>query len=266
MNKEELNTPAQPVDPEVKALQEELSYMKRDLDEGRTKTDKQIEYEKDTSWKEHNLSEHESQLEGKLTEAHFKARSQRNHEVQLESQSHIDKKTGLVNQEGFMEWLEASLSKKPENLWVGYIDLDNFKNINDKFGHSKGDEILKWVAKLLSTSVREVQDIAARPHGDEFIVGIDGAESHRVEVFAEDILRTLNSIGISEQGALVPVVGSVSKTTTTIQLSMGFAQWRPGETADQLLHRADQAMFLAKRGGRNRYELAKAVETQPDEK
>ena len=256
MSNEALNTPSQPVDPEVKALQEELSYMKRDLDEGRTKTKKQIEYEEDASWKEHNLSEHESQLEGRLTEAHFKARAQRNHEVQLETQIHIDKKTGLANQEGFMEWLEGELRAKPENLWVAYIDLDNFKDINDRFGHSKGDDILRWVAKLLSTSIREVQDIAARPHGDEFVLGIDGADSHRIEVLAEDILRTLNSIGISETGALVPVIGTGNKNTITIRLSMGFARWQQGETADQLLHRADQAMFLAKRSGRNRYEIA----------
>jgi len=265
MNRETQNTPIEPVDPKIKALQEELSYMVRDAEEGRTKTAKQIEAEKDASWKEHSLAEHESQLEGKLTEAHFKAHAQRKHEALLETQIHIDKKTGLANHEGFMKWLETSLKEQPDSLWVGYIDLDNFKHINDQFGHSKGDEILKWVAKLLSKSVREVQDVAARPHGDEFVLGIDGADEKRIKGIAEDILRTMNSIGISEQGSLVPIIGVGNKSLIPIKLSMGFAKRKQGEDADQLLHRADQAMFRAKRSGRNRYELDKSTGAEHEE-
>ena len=116
------------------------------------------------------------------------------------------------------------------------IDLDHFKQVNDVYGHAAGDGILKALTKIVNLRIR-VTDSLYRIGGEEFVVVLEGADLNRAEQLAEQ-LRTL-----VEANELVP--------DKSVTISLGIAQLKTGETSDDWLHRADEALYEAKRRGRN---------------
>ncbi len=241
-----------PISPEdVKSRQQDEAWQSQEV----SPATKHAQTE--AAWHEHDLLEHQEQLEGKLAEAHFAAHAAANQNRELTTEAKLDKLTGLANRESFENWLGEHIAASTSDLWVGFLDLDKFKEINDKYGHSKGDEVLRWVAKLLSTQIREHQDIAAHPHGDEFLLGVAGASQARIHEIAEAVIETINSVGLARDGRLVPVLGrGANEDITPIEISIGFAKHQPGVEATELLKQADTAMYNAKQAGRNRYEIA----------
>ncbi|WP_256058018.1 GGDEF domain-containing protein, partial [Xanthomonas cerealis] len=125
---------------------------------------------------------------------------------------------------------------------VAMIDLDHFKRINDTYGHLIGDAVLTKVAKRLNTDLRE-SDLIGRYGGEELLGVLPGLPipSH----------ERLQRLRVAVCGHPLRV-GSQSLAVTT---SIGVAWYRPGETLQQLLARADQALYRAKHLGRNRVEL-----------
>lgn len=157
-----------------------------------------------------------------------------------------DPLTGLPNRRHFTECLEKELSRKsadglPFALLV--LDLDGFKEINDRYGHDEGDRVLTLVAATLKGAVRE-SDTVARIGGDEFIVLLPGAPMEGAMAVAEHILESLKR---THEGP----------THVGVDASIGVAALGPGQSvlgASDLFRVADQALLRAKRAGKGRAE------------
>jgi diguanylate cyclase (GGDEF)-like protein/PAS domain S-box-containing protein len=167
-------------------------------------------------------------------------------EDELEYRAFHDSLTGLANKALFQDRLEHALARIGQtgtHLAVLFVDLDDFKTVNDSLGHGEGDLLLKGVATKLSECLRPL-DTAARLGGDEFAVLIEDVWSREdVTALAERMLESLR--------LAVPN----GRRTATSAGSIGIAFDEPGITCEQLLRNADIAMYKAKEGGKNRFEV-----------
>ncbi|MDJ0879298.1 MAG: EAL domain-containing protein [Halieaceae bacterium] len=170
--------------------------------------------------------------------------------------AYFDSLTGLTNRSSFRRWLQRSLERAQRDgsgLALIYIDLDNFKQVNDRFGHSMGDRVLATFGERLSDCLRptdnslhmvSTEDIA-RLAGDEFIVILQDVSEPRV---AELVARRI--LAMFENGFLV------DDLNTSVTCSIGIAFVEAGqESAETLLNNADAAMYKSKQKGKNRYEF-----------
>lgn len=170
----------------------------------------------------------------------LRAARQREHELATR-----DPLTHLLNRTSFLDQAERSLayaSRKERRVAVLYFDLDGFKSVNDTWGHSVGDELLKRLAERVNETMRR-SDFAARIGGDEFVMLIHDANvDHSGARAAENLIKK-----ISEPFRL----GQHELWITT---SIGVAMWpNDGETAEQLLRNSDTAMYHSKKTGKNRF-------------
>ena len=163
----------------------------------------------------------------------------------LKYQAYHDALTGLPNRKLFLDRLEMAIAhaqRYKEGVAVIFIDLDNFKNINDRYGHQTGDLLLKDVAQRLTTSCRDI-DTVARLGGDEFTVILPSMESP--EMVAPVVARILSAL----EAPLVTAEGDLY-TGGSIGITM-FPQ--DGDTIDALIKNADLAMYRAKQHGKGTY-------------
>lgn len=168
--------------------------------------------------------------------------ARRRAELQLERLAHHDALTGLPNRKLLQDRLGLALARARryrEALAVLFLDLDDFKVINDSLGHESGDQTLKIVAERLTRLVR-ASDTVARLGGDEFVLLLPGiGELAHAERLAERILTVVAEV-INVQGHEIFITPSI-----------GLAMWPDhGDTASQLLHHADEAMYQAKAQGK----------------
>jgi two-component system cell cycle response regulator len=138
------------------------------------------------------------------------------------------------------EMVRSRRSASP--LGVVLVDVDNFKQINDKLGHQAGDHVLVELAKRFSGNLREYDGVG-RYGGEEFLLIVPGCD-------LTTTIRRANEIRVLISSE--PVVSD--SNTTSVTVSMGVALAEPSETVESLLHRTDTALYLAKRNGRNRVE------------
>ena len=167
-----------------------------------------------------------------------------------------DPLTGLGNRKLFddvfaMEAESARASGAPLSLLV--TDIDHFKLFNDRHGHQIGDAVLKLVADKLKRSVKG-RDTVARYGGEEFVLLLP----RTAETVAAELAEQLRA----EIAKSRLVVRNRGQDLGKVTISIGVAQWQPGETPDECFRRADQALYRAKHEGRNRV-VAAARTTQP---
>jgi len=160
-----------------------------------------------------------------------------------------DQLTGLANRVLFFDRLEAAIAatqRKGGAFALLYLDLDDFKPINDSYGHQAGDEALRAVGARLTGCVR-VTDTVARLGGDEFVLMIhDTAEEFSAATVAHKVIAAITE----------PLV--IEGRTHIVGCSIGMVLFpRHGSDADSLMRRADEAMYGAKRLGKNRYLMPK---------
>ena len=164
---------------------------------------------------------------------------------QVQAEALNDVLTGLLNRRGF-EQAVAELEARAGELQGAALlalDIDYFKNINDSHGHLLGDQVLRAVAQILRARIREA-DIAARLGGDEFVVLLPRTSMAGALALAEQIRSTVLD-GRLRQADREHYVENIS-------LSVGIAEATAGDRLEDLLHRADVALYQAKREGRNR--------------
>ncbi|WP_177428365.1 EAL domain-containing protein, partial [Candidatus Venteria ishoeyi] len=168
-------------------------------------------------------------------------------EQRIHQLAHNDTLTGLLNRFSLEEALQQILDQARQNnhsIALMFIDLDNFKNINDTLGHHLGDELLKAVAKRISNSVRH-SDIVARLGGDEFIVVLSHLNDSQVTV------NIANKI-VSAVSALYQINGQELHTSPSIGISLYPTD---GEYVEDLMQCADTAMYQAKSKGKCGYKF-----------
>ncbi|WP_216909949.1 sensor domain-containing diguanylate cyclase [Synechococcus sp. CCY 0621] len=163
-------------------------------------------------------------------------------ERELARRACTDELTGLVNRHEALEQITAiagRVVRQGHATAVLFCDLDNFKEINDNFGHVPGDELLRAVATRIRMGLRS-GDMAARIGGDELMVVLQGVRSLGDAVTIAEKLRRAVAEPISTSAGLL-----------SITLSIGVTMVEPGEDSDQIISRADRAMYRAKQTGRN---------------
>ncbi len=162
----------------------------------------------------------------------------------LFQKAHFDELTGLINRHAFQEKLREHISRswRGEQGAVLFIDLDGFKKVNDTEGHKAGDRLLVIIAERLTGCLREV-DTIARMGGDEFAVIVPGCDDEKsISHLCERIIAS----------AIQPVV--VDRMEHTIGASIGVALFPDdGQKVDELIMKADSAMYRAKEAGRSRF-------------
>ena len=172
----------------------------------------------------------------------------------LETLSRFDELTGLVNRRFFHEELDARLERAQNRGKRGtliYVDLDNFKLVNDTLGHDKGDAVLRKLSDILRGNTREY-DLIGRLGGDEFAMWLDDTDANVAIKRGENLLVAAR--------ALKGLSGSLDKP---LAVSLGIAIYDPrsGEGREALIARADAAMYEAKHGGKGRLAMAPAAES-----
>jgi diguanylate cyclase (GGDEF)-like protein/PAS domain S-box-containing protein len=161
----------------------------------------------------------------------------------LEEMARHDELTGLVNRHAVFDQVTRTLQgdvRSGTRVGMVFCDLDGFKAVNDTYGHSAGDALLRSIARRLERAVRAV-DVVARIGGDELLVVLNGVHDLDDAVAIAEKLR-------AEVRQPTPIPGG----TVTVSASVGVAVAEPGETIDDIVARADAAMYDAKRSGKDR--------------
>ena len=159
----------------------------------------------------------------------------------------VDSLTGALNHGAMIARLEEEIDRSRRyrtGLACLLIDLDDFKAINDRWGHATGDSVLRQVAALLRTEFR-AHDQVARYGGDEFVVVLPHAAGPRAEIAARRALRRLRDIHVVTDEGRQPLSASI-----------GLAEWAEPETPAELLAKADQALLAGKRAGKDQLRTA----------
>ncbi len=165
-------------------------------------------------------------------------------EQELRQRATTDVLTGVFNRLKMEETLELELKKSlryNSPLAIAMFDIDNFKQVNDKHGHEVGDEVLKRVAAISREQLREV-DMLARWGGEEFMVVAGVTTLEEMAAIAERMRAAIACESIAPAG--------------TVSASFGVGQFKPGETQKDLLKRVDDALYAAKKAGRNRVQVS----------
>jgi len=162
----------------------------------------------------------------------------------LEAAAWQDELTGVANRRHLMQWSAAELTKQQQQaMGVLLLDIDHFKSVNDRYGHAAGDEALRVVARVLRHSIRP-GDTVGRYGGEEFAMLLPGTDLASALAIAERVRANIAAAGVVHEDRRFMLTTSI-----------GVASVMPGEVAlDAALDRADQALYRAKSGGRNRVE------------
>jgi diguanylate cyclase (GGDEF)-like protein/PAS domain S-box-containing protein len=170
--------------------------------------------------------------------------AEREAQEELAYRAFHDPLTGLHNRAWVLDMLDADLraaARRGTRLGVLFIDLDNFKVVNDSLGHIAGDDVLAAIARRISHALRP-QDRVGRFGGDEFVVVVpDAGETHELEAIAERLSRAITTELMIDQHRIVPTA------------SIGIAVSTPASTSGSLLRDTDSALFRAKNAGRARW-------------
>ncbi|KIX12520.1 hypothetical protein X474_18120 [Dethiosulfatarculus sandiegensis] len=157
--------------------------------------------------------------------------------------SETDGLTGLFNKRYLMEQLEGDLAKtdaKGQQLCLIIMDVDHFKRFNDTYGHPEGDKVLVTLAQIISASIR-FRDYGCRFGGEEFSITLPDTDLKSARIVAERIRERFGAHGFNP--------GEAKNVFVTV--SMGLAQYSPGEGAVNLIKRADSSLYQAKAMGRD---------------
>lgn len=165
--------------------------------------------------------------------------------LQLEKLATIDKLTSLYNrvkfEQRFKEEISRVLRYNNEPFSVVLFDVDNFKQINDTYGHITGDIVLQRIAGVVKNTIRTT-DLACRWGGEEFIIIYPHTNISQAHEASEKIRKLIHELTFD--------------SIKNVSCSFGIAQFQTDDTLQSLLARADQAMYQAKKGGKNRVEIA----------
>lgn len=163
--------------------------------------------------------------------------------VQLNIISELDPLTGLKNRRAMDKAIENELNRNSRHgtpLSILLIDIDHFKKVNDTYGHNIGDRVLSDISKLLKENIRSI-DSASRWGGEEFLILASNTSLQEAMKFGEKIRKRIEKFDFTK----------IEKVT----VSIGIAEYKSGETFNELYEKVDKALYSAKNKGRNRIEF-----------
>jgi len=183
-----------------------------------------------------------ARLTGRMQAMEGEAQQLREHLRQRSAQAMSDPLTGVASRLAYEERVAAEHARSrrygtPLALLV--VDVDHFKAVNDRFGHKAGDKALTLIAKLLRQALRGT-DLLARYGGEEFVVLLPEAPAETAAAVSDKLRRAVAAADFQHNGAPTPM-----------SVSVGYAVFHEGETAEQVFQRADAALYRAKAAGRN---------------
>ena len=161
----------------------------------------------------------------------------------LEEMATTDKLTGLANRQAcelFADQAVKLARRNQEPLSAILIDIDHFKQVNDRYGHLAGDAVIKHLAETIQGCLRE-SDFLCRWGGEEYLLLMKGCDLNRAQIIAEHIRTTVKETPIDHAGQSIPIT-----------VSLGVAEHRDEESNTLMFGRADQALYRAKESGRDR--------------
>ncbi|MBK7002626.1 MAG: diguanylate cyclase [Rhodoferax sp.] len=175
--------------------------------------------------------------------------------AEVEARATTDVLTGLPNRRGFMTRLQDEFARiKRYEIGMASVlmcDLDHFKQINDQYGHARGDAVLQSFGTVVSSEMRKV-DMAGRIGGEEFAIILTGTDASSAFHFAERLRQKSAETTVVHEGA-----------TLRFTVSIGVTRLLPSDQrAEDALARADHSLYLAKQNGRNRVEMAETAPPQ----
>jgi len=166
--------------------------------------------------------------------------------LEVENLSHFDGLTGLYNRLMFMETFQKEIHKiqrSKHHLFLIILDIDDFKPINDTYGHLVGDDAIKMTAQTLQDLLR-TSDTIARFGGDEFIICIVDQDKDAASTIVNRILNEFNH-------KMIPVSRNNDVHELQINLSIGYTAYKSEDDFKTMLHRSDQALYISKEAGKN---------------
>jgi len=173
--------------------------------------------------------------------------------AQSMEEASVDQLTRVANRGRFertvQQWIRAHRSSGHPFV-LALIDVDNFKAINDTFGHPEGDRVLVEIAQTLSGTIRPT-DLVARYGGDEFVVMLSHTTAAQSQERLRQIMVTLSKTAVGTPDVVPPIL---------LTLSIGVTDWAAEDEMADLIGRADQAMYDAKRAGKNRIEVRRRAQ------
>lgn len=189
-----------------------------------------------------NLQNHNHRLQDELDRTRKAVAQQLQKLEQAQEEARVDALTGLPNRRAFDERINRShsLFVHGESPYVvAMLDIDHFKNFNDRYGHATGDEVLKLVAEILRRTLRGA-DHVARFGGEEFVILLPRSSGHLAKSVVDRHRKLIEQKSLTLDGQYLSVT-----------VSVGVSEVRPGETIASVLARADEALYAAKNAGRN---------------
>ena len=177
----------------------------------------------------------------------FSMRHMRSLLARLHSSSLLDPLTGAYNRRHLRQTVDV-FKASPEGAALLSLDIDNFKSINDRFGHETGDRVLRLVARIIDRNVR-LSDTVFRFGGEEFLVLADGLSAVQAGQQAERIRRRVEEL--------------TGAGTCPVTVSIGVAPIAGGQPVDRAFQVADAQLYAAKRAGRNQVSIAPGAQTPP---
>ncbi len=192
-------------------------------------------------------------LEKKLDASTREVARLRENLEQVRRDALTDALTNLANRKAFDDHLDAACAasdERGEALTLAVLDIDHFKTFNDTWGHQTGDQVLRYVASVIGR-VAASPRMAARFGGEEFAMVFPHESAAQVKAALEAVRREIASRTLRRR--------STNDELGAVTISAGFAVRRPEETASSLLERADAALYISKRAGRNQVSCAEQM-------
>lgn len=171
----------------------------------------------------------------------------------FENLSNTDSLTELHNRRFMDERLShiiRSLSRSNGTLSVMMIDVDFFKNYNDTYGHDAGDHCLKIIAKTIANSIEREEDIAVRYGGEEFVVILPNTDEKGARIVADRLLENIRRCNLPHKSSDV-------SSCVTVSIGVATASVKYSQNAEEYIRRSDEALYMSKSNGRNRFTLCK---------
>ncbi|MCP5409188.1 MAG: GGDEF domain-containing protein [Chromatiaceae bacterium] len=194
------------------------------------------------------MEQSQRKLESQMSSVLDEVETLRKELEQVREESLTDALTGLSNRKAFDVALMSVFEecKAQESVFCLLLaDIDHFKRFNDTFGHMVGDKVLRFVGSTLKSCVKG-KDTAARYGGEEFAVILPHTDSAGSSALAEQIRKAISSGKLKNRES--------GESYGRLTISIGISQLRPGDSPDDLIRRADEALYKAKQNGRNRVE------------